>query len=76
MTKLFKFLKSEYFYWFIIILTSVIFLCRFGNCLHFSWCDIGREVYIPSEIANGKILYKEIINIYAPLSYYINALLI
>ncbi|MGN0015641.1 MAG: glycosyltransferase family 39 protein [Candidatus Gastranaerophilaceae bacterium] len=35
--------------------------------------DTGRELMIPYEILNGKILYKDILNIYAPLAYYINA---
>jgi len=59
---------------FIIILVSV-FLCA---CFFFNHSnlitDFGREVLISSEILNGQVLYKDILNIYGPLSYYINAL--
>ena len=59
---------------FIIILVSV-FLCV---CFFFNHSnlitDFGREVLISSEILNGQVLYKDILNIYGPLSYYINAL--
>ncbi|MDD3012871.1 MAG: glycosyltransferase family 39 protein [Candidatus Gastranaerophilales bacterium] len=37
--------------------------------------DNGREAYIPMEMLKGKILYKDIINLYGPLSYQINAIL-
>ncbi len=35
--------------------------------------DIGREAMIPMALLNGEIMYKDILNIYAPLAYYINA---
>ena len=37
--------------------------------------DTGREFYIASQCMHGQILYKDIFNIYAPLSYQLNALL-
>lgn len=37
--------------------------------------DCGREVYYPTQILLGKILYKDIFNIYGPFSYMFNALL-
>lgn len=37
--------------------------------------DNGREVYFPVEVLKGKVLYKDIFNIYGPLSYQVNALL-
>lgn len=37
--------------------------------------DTGREFYIPQQILNGEILYKNIFNIYGALSYQFNALL-
>lgn len=36
--------------------------------------DCGREAYFPLEVLKGKILYRDIFNIFAPLSYQINAL--
>ena len=37
--------------------------------------DCGREVYYPQEILNGKVLYKDLFNIYGPFSYLFNAFL-
>lgn len=37
--------------------------------------DCGREAYIPMQILKGEVLYKDIFNIYAPLSYLFNAFL-
>lgn len=55
-------------------------LCIFGLiffCGHYSGIliDFGREVYYPEQILEGKILYKDLFNIYGPLSYQINAVL-
>ncbi len=36
--------------------------------------DVGREFYIPWQMLKGQVLYKDIFNIYGPLSYQINAL--
>ena len=37
--------------------------------------DCGREVYYPTQILLGKVLYKDIFNIYGPFSYMFNAAL-
>lgn len=37
--------------------------------------DFGRELYIPWQITQGKLLYKDIAHINGPLSQYINALI-
>ena len=37
--------------------------------------DCGREVYYPQEILNGKVLYKDLFNIYSPFAYLFNAFL-
>lgn len=37
--------------------------------------DTGREAIIPMALLNGNVMYKDILNIYAPLAYYINAIL-
>lgn len=42
-----------------------------GNLL----IDCGREAYYPVQILAGKILYKDILNIYGPFAYMLNALL-
>lgn len=35
--------------------------------------DVGREAYLPLRVLEGKLLYKDIFNVYGPLSYQINA---
>lgn len=37
--------------------------------------DTGREFYIPQQILDGNVLYKDIYNIYGALSYQVNAIL-
>jgi hypothetical protein len=37
--------------------------------------DVGRETYIPWQMLKGQVLYKDIVNIYGPLAYQINAFL-
>ncbi|MFA7659264.1 MAG: hypothetical protein WCY19_07505 [Candidatus Gastranaerophilaceae bacterium] len=37
--------------------------------------DCGREAYYPTQILLGKVLYKDILNIYGPFSYMFNAFL-
>lgn len=55
--------------------------CIFIVNLFFFWLkqgnitvDTGREFYIPFEMLKGQVLYRDIFNIYGPLSYQINAL--
>ncbi len=36
--------------------------------------DVGREFYIPWQMLKGQLLYKDIFNIYGPLSYQINSM--
>lgn len=38
--------------------------------------DSFREIYIPQQMLQGEVLYKNIFAIYPPLAYYINALLL
>ena len=37
--------------------------------------DVGREVYYPERILSGKVLYKDMFDIYGPLAYQWNAVL-
>lgn len=62
------------------LLLILLFICigaLFITIGHYSGIliDYGREVYYPQEILNGKVLYKDLFNIYGPLSYQINAIL-
>ncbi len=37
--------------------------------------DTGRELYVPAQLAAGKVLYRDIFYLYGPLSPYVNAFL-
>lgn len=39
------------------------------------YIDVGREIYYPEAILEGKVLYKDLFCIYGPFSYLFNALL-
>lgn len=43
---------------------------RYGSLMN----DCGREVFVPSLILEGKVLFKEVFSMYNPLSYQINAI--
>lgn len=53
------------------LIGAVLFFYKQGELM----VDVGREFYLSKEVALGKILYKDIFNIYGPLSYQINAIL-
>lgn len=59
-------------------LISLIFLSLLG-CIFFVghyngiMIDFGRELYYPEMILKGKVLYKDLFNIYGPFSYLMNA---
>lgn len=61
-----------------LILLGIIFIIAiiptYAHHGHFL-IDCGREAYYPTQILLGKILYKDILDIYGPFSYMFNALL-
>lgn len=57
--------------WVLCVIALIIFTGHYTNIL----LDVGREVYYPEQILNGKVLYKDIFNIYGPFSYLWNAFL-
>lgn len=57
--------------WLLCIAALIVFTGHYSNIL----VDIGREVYYPQEILEGKVLYKDLFNIYGPFSYLWNAFL-
>lgn len=74
--KIKKFITSnrlEIFYIFSIFIFLCLMFIFFGKQIGHVIIDSGREVYFPEEMLNGKILYKDIFNIFGPLSYQINA---
>ena len=61
----------------LIALSTLTIISLFFFLGHYSGIliDVGREVYYPEQMLNGKVLYKDLFNIYGPLSYQINAVL-
>lgn len=51
------------------------FVLVFGGHLAHVIIDFGREAYFPYAMLKGKILYKDLFNVYGPLGYQLNALL-
>lgn len=70
-----KEILKDYKYLILLLLLTIIGL--FFYCGHYSniLIDFGREVYYPEQILQGKVLFKDLFNIYGPLSYQVNALL-
>ncbi len=58
----------------IILVFSILFFIIFYGKQDAYLVDVGREAYIPWQMLNGKVLYKDIFNVYGPLGYQINAL--
>lgn len=56
------------------IITSIGLVLFLGHCSNIL-IDIGREVFYPEQILSGKLLFKDIFNIYGALAYQINAIL-
>ena len=57
--------------WLLCIFGLIGFLSHYSGIL----IDFGREVFYPERILAGDVLYKNLFNIYGPLSYQINAVL-
>lgn len=57
----------------LVLLFLMFIALGFGNSLGCILIDIGREASFPQQILEGKILYKDIFNIFGPLSYQMNA---
>lgn len=71
MNKLSKDLK------YLISLLIIVFAAVIATFAHHGHLliDCGREAYYPTQILLGKVLYKDIFNIYGPFSYLFNAIL-
>lgn len=70
-----KEILNEYKFQLILVILCFLGLMFFTGHYSNILIDFGREVYYPEQILNGKILYKDLFNIYGPLSYQINAVL-
>ncbi len=65
--------KKEIFLIFLLIISFGLLSFFFGNIVSGVIIDFGREAYFPEQVLQGKILYKDLFNIFGPLSYQINA---
>ncbi len=70
-----KFLKSDIGIILAIVVIFSAFMCNCYLSQGLLSIDTGREFYIPQQMLNGEVLYKDIYNIYGALSYQINAIL-
>ena len=67
------FIRNGYFITLLLLCTFALFIFtgHYSNIL----LDVGREVYYPLRILEGKILYKDLFVIYCPPAYLMNAFL-
>lgn len=71
MNKFNKNLKHLILLYLLAAVAIAVTYAHYGNIL----VDCGREIYYPVQILNGKILYKDLFNIYGPFAYLFNAAL-
>lgn len=62
---------------YLILLVIIVFAAVIPTFAHHGnfIIDCGREAYYPTQVLLGKVLYKDIFNIYGPFAYLFNALL-
>ena len=65
--------KIDLGYLLLFLIFFIFSFLSFGMNVYSPFSDIGRELYIPQQILNGEVLYKDIFNVYPPLSYLLNA---
>lgn len=63
--------KNIFILWIILTFFIILTYAHHGSIL----IDNGREAYYPTQVLLGKILYKDIFNIYGPFAYQFNAIL-
>jgi hypothetical protein len=63
------------------VVVVVLHAAAFAALLAWSWrkwpdplVDFGRELYVPWQLTNGRMLYRDIASLFGPLSPYVNAL--
>ena len=68
------FIKENFYLFILWILCGI---CLYMSVGHYNniMLDVGREVYYPEQILNGKILYKDLFVIYVPFAYLFNFIL-
>lgn len=64
-------IKYLFWIWIALIFAIIATYAHHGHLI----IDCGREVYYPTQVMLGKVLYKDIFNIYGPFAYMFNALM-
>lgn len=76
MEKIREFFKKYYLNEILLLLgVSLFMLLLFYGKSESFLVDVGREAYLPWQVMNGEVLYKDIFNVYGPLSYQLNAIM-
>lgn len=64
--------RKDIFSVFLLFIIFTVLAVFFSKYLGSILIDCGREAYFPEEMLKGKVLYKDIFNLFGPLSYQIN----
>ena len=75
MEKLKKY-KFDIINYIILLAVTCVFFSFFWNSMGSFLVDTGREAYFTEGLIKGKILYKDLFNIYPPLSYQLNSIIL
>lgn len=67
--------KKDVLYVSCLFIIMCVLMLLYGVKLGALLIDSGREAYLPAEILKGKVLYKDLFNIFGPLPYQLNAFL-
>lgn len=70
-----EYLEKSHLYFFILTVLTLVCSIIFADKIYDPILDIGREIWFPAEILNGKVLYRDIFNLFGPFSYLCNALI-
>ncbi len=65
--------KKDFIFLSVLFILFLLMYCFSQGSTYGINSDIGRELYIPWQMNQGEILYKDIFNVYPPLGYIVNA---
>lgn len=71
-----EFIKREYKIFLILFVLFLINVFLFKYRMFALYIDFGKEIYLPKAIAQGGILYKDVLAIFGPFAYLFNACLV
>ncbi len=65
--------KYNIIYLFLILIFTLLFFNCYKYYIYSPYSDIGREFYIAAQMHDSALLYKDLLNVYAPLGYQLNS---